>query len=257
MAGVWARVRRVWVRAGAVAMVAFPLWMLIAFRATSAARAALSSNAQVSVLRGLHHWKFEPTAGSAGAGVIFFPGAVVDPVAYAPLLRDVAAAGYPAILVEVPRRGMFGGADDPAVFERSRTAMRALRNVDRWVVAGHSRGGLIAATLVRGEPLTFAGLVLIGTTHPRDFSLADVSLPVTKVYGTRDTVADVEKILANRANLPPAARMVAIAGGNHAQFGYYGFQLGDWPATIAREEQQRLTLAALVATLNAAAGEPR
>jgi pimeloyl-ACP methyl ester carboxylesterase len=251
--GTWARVRRTWVRAGAVALVVFPVWMLIAFRASSHARAALSSDAQVTVARGSHHWTFEPKAGSASAGVLFFPGAVVDPVAYAPLLRDVAAAGYPVILVEVPRRGMLGGADDPQVFDRARTAMRSLRNVDGWVVAGHSRGGLIAATLVRGEPSTFAGLVLIGTTHPRDFSLADAPLPVTKVYGTRDTVADVDKIMANRAQLPAAARMVPIDGGNHSQFGYYGFQPGDWPATIAREEQQRQTLEALVAMLRAVA----
>ena len=250
---IWARVRWIWVRAGAVALVVFPVWMLIAFRATSDARAALSSDAHVSVARGSHHWTFEPKVASARAGVVFFPGAVVDPVAYAPLLRDVAVAGYPAILVEVPRRGALGGADDPVVFDRARTAMRSLRDADGWVAAGHSRGGLIAATFVRGEPSAFAGLVLIGTTHPRDFSLADALLPITKVYGTRDTVADVDKIMANRANLPSAARMIAIAGGNHSQFGYYGFQLGDWPATITREEQQRQTLQALLDVLRAAA----
>jgi hypothetical protein len=246
-----ARVRRIWVRAGAVTLVVFPVWMLVAFRATSHARSALSPDALVSVVRGSHHWTFEPKAASSGAGVVFFPGAVVDPVAYAPLLRDVASAGHPAILVEVPRRGALGGADDPVVFDRARTAMRSLRDAHGWVVAGHSRGGLIAATFVRGEPSAFAGLVLIGTTHPRDFSLADARLPVTKVYGTRDTVADVEKIVATRGNLPVAARMVPIAGGNHSQFGYYGFQLGDWPATITREEQQRHTLEALLDVLRA------
>jgi alpha-beta hydrolase superfamily lysophospholipase len=248
-----ARVKRIWVRAGAVTLVVFPVWMLLAFRATSHARAALSADAHVRVVRESHRWTFAPKGAPASAGVLFFPGAVVDPVAYAPLLRDVAAAGYPAILVEVPRRGALGGADDPEVFDRARTAMRSLRNTDSWVVAGHSRGGLIAATLVRGEPSKFEGLVLIGTTHPRDFSLADAPFPVTKVYGTRDTVADVDKILATRANLPVAARMVAIAGGNHSQFGYYGFQLGDWPATISREEQQRQTLDALLDMLRAAA----
>jgi hypothetical protein len=252
-ATIWARVRWVWIRAGAVTLVVFPACMLISFRATSHARAALSSDAHVSVSRGADHWTFEPKVASARAGVVFFPGAVVDPVAYAPLLRDVAAAGHPAILVEVPRRGALGGADDPVVFDRARTAMRSLRETDEWVVAGHSRGGLIAATFVRGEPSAFAGLVLIGTTHPRDFSLTDALLPITKVYGTRDTVADSDKIMANRANLPAAARMIAIAGGNHSQFGYYGFQLGDWPATIAREEQQRQTLKALLDMLRAAA----
>ena len=247
--GIWARVRRVWVRAGAIAMMVFPVWMLIAFRATSHARAALSSDTRVSVVRGPHYWTFQPTAEPSRAGLLFFPGAVVDPVAYAPLLHDVSAAGYPGILVEVPRRGALGGADEPAVFDRARAAMRSMRIVDRWVVSGHSRGGLIAATLVHADPSAFAGLVLIGTTHPRDFSLADASLPVTKVFGTRDTVADVDKIMANRANLPPTARMVPIDGGNHSQFGYYGFQLGDWPATIGRDEQQRLTREAVIEAL--------
>jgi len=254
---IWTRVRRIWVRAGAITLVVFPLWMLIAFRATSHARAALSSDSRVTVVRESHHWTFEPAAAPASAAVLFFPGAVVDPVAYAPLLRGAAAAGYPAILVEVPRRGALGGADNPEVFDRARTAMRSVRHRVRWVVAGHSRGGLIAATFVRGEPSTFAGLVLIGTTHPRDFSLADVPVPVTKVYGTRDTVADVDKIVATRANLPAAARMVPIAGGNHSQFGYYGFQLGDWPATIARDEQQRQTLDALLDVLRLAARDER
>jgi hypothetical protein len=54
------------------------------------------------------------------------------------------------------------------------------------------------------------------------------------LYGTRDTVADVVKLEASRANLPAHARRVRIDGSNHSQFGYYGFQPGDWPATITR-----------------------
>jgi hypothetical protein len=55
--------------------------------------------------------------------------------------------------------------------------------------------------------------------------------------------------MAARANLPRTARIVAIDGGNHSQFGSYGLQLGAWPATIGREEQQRRTLDALIAML--------
>jgi hypothetical protein len=42
---------------------------------------------------------------------------------------------------------------------------------------------------------------------------------------------------------------VEIVGGNHAQFGWYGDQQGDNPATISREEQQAQTVAATVALL--------
>ena len=52
-----------------------------------------------------------------------------------------------------------------------------------------------------------------------------------------------------RRNLPPDTRDIRIDGGNHSQFGYYGFQPGDWPATITRDEQQRLTLDAILSAL--------
>jgi hypothetical protein len=43
--------------------------------------------------------------------------------------------------------------------------------------------------------------------------------------------------------------MTEIAGANHAQFGYYGMQLGDSSATISREEQQRQTAVAILTFL--------
>ena len=39
--------------------------------------------------------------------------------------------------------------------------------------------------------------------------------------------------------------MVEIEGGNHAQFGNYGPQEGDLPATISAEEQQAQTVEAI------------
>jgi len=72
------------------------------------------------------------------------------------------------------------------------------------------------------------------------------------VYGTRDTVADVAKVEATRHNLPAGARQIRIDGGNHSQFGYYGFQPGDWPATISREAQQAVTLEVLLDLLGSA-----
>ena len=39
--------------------------------------------------------------------------------------------------------------------------------------------------------------------------------------------------------------VVEIQGGNHAQFGNYGTQKGDLPATISAEEQQAQAVAAI------------
>jgi pimeloyl-ACP methyl ester carboxylesterase len=249
----WDRIRRIWVTLGVGATLVFAAWSLLAYRPSAEARGALDSDRSVTVERGDAWWDFLPRADaeSSATGLIFFPGALVDPIAYAPLTRAVAAAGHPAVLIEVPRRGGFGGADDPRVFERGLDAIRRVTQVRRWVLGGHSRGAVIASQLFAARPNRLGGLLLIASSHPRDISLADTPLPVMKIYGTRDTIADVEKIDATRSNLPPHTRWVRIDGGNHSQFAWYGFQPGDWPATIARTEQQAAMVDAVADFLRA------
>ena len=248
---IWPVIRRVWITTGLVCTAVFVTWSLLAYRANAEARAALQSDGRVAVSHEHTYWSFDPPVPSR-TGLIFFAGALVSPVAYAPLARTIAEAGFPVLLVELPRRGAFGGAEGPEVFARARLAAASRPNVSRWVVAGHSRGGVVAAQVVRDGFPGLTGAVLIGTSHPRDFSIAATAIPMTRVYGTRDTVADVEKLEATRSNLPPSTRIVAIDGGNHSQFGHYGFQPGDWPATISREAQQAITRGALLDALHAA-----
>lgn len=244
----WKTIQRIWIVTGLTGTAIFVTWSLLAYRAQGPERrTALQSDARVTVAAADGYWSFTPQA-PARAGLIFFPGALVDPVAYAPLVHAIAGAGYASILVQVPRRGAFGGAEGPEVFDRARNAA-ARSSVRRWVVAGHSRGGVIACFVVRDGFPGLAGAVLLGTTHPRDFSLAGTSIPMTRVYGTRDTIADVDKVERTRVNLPPSARIVRIDGGNHSQFGYYGFQPGDWPATISREAQQGIVRQAILDAL--------
>ncbi|HSC27936.1 MAG TPA: alpha/beta family hydrolase [Vicinamibacterales bacterium] len=249
----WLLIRRIWITIGLLATAVFVGWSLWAYRPTSGALEALRTDDRVAVIRGQGFWRFEPQPHPDAVGLAFFAGALVDPRAYAPLARVIAEGGHPVLLVELPRRGAFGGANGPEVGARAHRAMLTLPAVRQWVVAGHSLGGAIAARLVFEQPTGFAGLVLVGTSHPRDFSLARLPVPVTQIYGTRDTIADVDKLEANRHNLPASTRRVPIDGGNHSQFGYYGFQPGDWPATISREQQQRATVQAIVEAMRAAA----
>ena len=62
-------------------------------------------------------------------------------------------------------------------------------------------------------------------------------------------MVSTSQIQNSREMLPPITVYVEIAGGNHAQFGYYGNQSGDNPATITREAQQSQTLNATVELL--------
>jgi len=48
---------------------------------------------------------------------------------------------------------------------------------------------------------------------------------------------------------------VQINGGNHSQFGYYGSQLGDNPATISRVQQLSFTVNAILSVLSNVQGQ--
>jgi pimeloyl-ACP methyl ester carboxylesterase len=193
--------------------------------------------------------EFIPRA-SGKPGLIFICGSGVAAQAYAPLLRPIADAGHAVIIVKLPFRfAPLPSHKDEAV-QRVHAAMRAHPEVTRWVVAGHSLGGALAARVAQSRPPAVSALVLIGTTHPKEADLSSLSIPVTKIYGSNDGVAPAGRILANRHLLPAHTKWVEIRGGNHSQFGHYGHQLLDGKAGISREEQQAVTRAAIADTLS-------
>ena len=253
---IWRRVRQVWITLGVSATVGFVAWSLIAYRAGGEAREAARGDTRVAVTHEAGARTFAPAGRTPGsAGLLFFPGALVDARAYAPLARAAARAGHRAVIVELPRRGAFGGAESEELYARVRAAMSAPGAPERWVFAGHSRGGVVASTLAAAEPAGMGGVVLIGTSHPRDVSLAELRVPVTKIAGTRDGLASPGEVNANRHLLPDSTRWVWIEGGNHSQFGWYGFQPGDRRAAIPAGEQRARMTGAVLAALREASGE--
>jgi pimeloyl-ACP methyl ester carboxylesterase len=249
---VWPVIRRIWMIGGATAGLVFAGWSALAFRASADARHAAVSDDRVLVTDEGTHWTFvaRREAGRRSSGLVFFPGGLVEAIAYAPLLRAVAETGHAAVLVALPRRGAFGGADDPRVLDAARRATAALPWVRAWVAGGHSRGGVVASRVAAEGFPGLGGVALLGTSHPRDVSLASLTLPVVKVLGSRDCVAELEKSDANRHLLPASTRWVVLDGANHSQFGSYGFQPGDCFATIDRARQQALTVDALLQVLS-------
>jgi pimeloyl-ACP methyl ester carboxylesterase len=247
----WRYVRRIWITLGLGGTVVFIGWSLIAYRASGSAQVARQSDSAVTIQHDDGIWSFLPRRGAPAASpaLVFFPGALVSPVAYAPLVRAAASAGFRAYIVELPRRGAFGGADDPVLEQRFDRLLARPGTPRRWVIAGHSRGAVVAARLAATPRAGFSGLILIGTTHPRDVDLSSMTAPVTKIVGTRDGIAKPKDVEANRAKLPAATHWVWVEGGNHSQFGWYGFQPGDRRATVPADVQHTLTVRAVLNAL--------
>ncbi|HEX6862947.1 MAG TPA: alpha/beta hydrolase, partial [Thermoanaerobaculia bacterium] len=242
----WRTVHRWWVRIGSAALVVFLAWNLIAFQAWGVPESALRGDGCIAVEETAELFRFEPCR-ARPVGLVFFPGSLVDPKAYGPFLRAVAEAGHPAVLVKLPMRGY---ATDAAYTEGAYRARKVLES-GSWMIGGHSKGGFYAAELAGRNPDAGGarGLILVGTTHPRDRDLSKLAIPVTKILATRDRLASPARARENAARLPPGTEWVLIEGGNHSQFGHYGFQFGDRLAAISRDQQQRELVAAVVRAL--------
>ncbi len=207
------------------------------------ARLALQSDEQVRVVEN-RFLKFQPAQAPKSTGLILYPGGLVPAAAYAPLARQLAELGYPVWLVPMPLNLAILGSG------RAEEIMAAHPQVKQWVLAGHSLGGAMAARYAFDHPGTLAGLVLLAGYPAASQPLTYSSLPVLSVYASEDGLATPAKIMEYASRLPEHTIFVELAGGNHAQFGWYGPQAGDGAATITREKQQQNLLAVLQVFLN-------
>ena len=159
---------------------------------------------------------------------------------YAPIARALAEEGYLTFIVPMPL--------NLAVFDPGAAAevIAAYPEITTWVVGGHSLGGAMAANFARKNPGLLDGLFLWAAYPAESDDLSGQDLQVVSIYGTLDGLMTSVEVEASRALLPVNTIWAPIEGGNHAQFGWYGDQPGDNPATISREEQQAKTIQAML-----------
>ena len=207
---------------------------------------ALASSDSVTVTTG--DWAvFQPVARNSSTGFIVYPGGRVDFRSYAPLAHAIAAEGYFVVIVRMPLNlAVFG-------VNIANDVLASYPQINTWVIGGHSLGGTMAAQFAYDNPSTIHGLVLWAAYPSSDTDLSNSMVRVTTIHGSNDGLVSIAQIDDSMTLLPPSTVRVEITGGNHAQFGWYGDQEGDNPATITREQQQTYILNAtltLFETLN-------
>jgi dienelactone hydrolase len=224
-----------------VAAMALFFWVGNPQTAMEIAEISLESDEQVRVVR--EPWlSFMPQDSDPEVGFIIYPGGLVVPEAYAPTARAIAEQGYLVVITPMPLNLAVLNVNEAA------DVMLAYPEIDHWAIGGHSLGGSMAAAFA-DQNEDVAGLVF-WASYPADSNdLSGQAIAVSSIYGTLDGLATPEDVLAAKPLLPEDTVWVPIEGGNHAQFGWYGPQDGDNPATISQQEQQEQVIAATIALL--------
>jgi pimeloyl-ACP methyl ester carboxylesterase len=201
------------------------------------ASTALESSSAVQVSQ--DDWILFTPERTSDVGLIFYPGGLVAPEAYAPVLRQLAERGVFVVITPMPL--------NLAIFNTNaaNTVIESFPDIDAWVLAGHSLGGAAASIYAENHPDEIAGLALWDSYPPDSADLSDNDLEVIAIFGTTDGTANTDNFDDKRDLLPQDTTFVPIEGASHAQFGDYGPQSGDVVPSISAAEQH-IRVAALM-----------
>lgn len=220
-----------WSLVGAIALILLGaiLWWLRPYVASGIALDALQSDERVVVDSTPTEITLTPSSPTSGVGVIFLPGAKVDARAYGNMLRPLADAGHVVVIVKEPLGIAFLSTSSAPRWAAAHP------EVNTWVVAGHSLGGVVAAQNA-ADSAEIDDLVLWASFPASDISAQAVA--ALSVFGSNDTLTTPERVAASRSDLPSDTEFVEIRGAIHGFFGDYGSQPGDGDPSTPRGQAQ-------------------
>nr|WP_258067620.1 alpha/beta hydrolase [Pseudoclavibacter sp. RFBI5] len=220
-----------------VAIAAFLIWANVGVMAAEPEPlASVTNNPAISVTEVDGSLVLSPSEEPSDTGLVFIPGAKVEPSAYAAKLSSLVTDDNMTVVIPQPLLNL--------AFFDTRTLddyTTAAPEVTTWSVGGHSLGGVRACQLAESPDV--AGLLLFGSYCANDLA-DDESLDVLSITGSADGLSTPQKAADARALLPADAETLEIQGANHAMFGNYGPQSGDGTATIPDEDGRQQIAAA-------------
>lgn len=173
--------------------------------------------------------------------LIFYPGAKVEETAYAPMMRDLAEQGVDCFLIKMPMKLAFFDSDKAEnIIDKYK--------YENYYFAGHSLGGAIISDFVSNNRDKCSGLFLLGAYSMQGFD--EAHFPVVFIYGDNDKILSKDKVECDVFLEADNYEFIKIQGGNHSNFGSYGFQKGDGKAKISAEKQQKITTDKILDTVN-------
>jgi pimeloyl-ACP methyl ester carboxylesterase len=176
---------------------------------------------------------FTPTK-ETDTGLIFYPGGLVEPSAYAPVLHRIAEKGVLVIITPMPLNLAILNTDS------ANAVIEAYPNISTWILAGHSLGGAAAAIYAENNPNKIDAIAFWDSYPPNSADLSDNNISAISIFGTTNNIPNTESFNEKKHLLPAKTLFISIEGANHAQFGDYGPQKGDVVASMSLAEQHEL-----------------
>lgn len=175
-------------------------------------------------------------------GLIYYPGGLVDPEAYAVTAQGIADAGYLVVVPKMPLNLAFMGIN------RADGIRADYPEINSWVIGGHSLGGAMAAEYAKNNVDSLDGLIMFASYPANYQDFVDFPIPILTIIGSRDPGAPKQEAFYDA--ISNSASLFIIEGGNHRQFADYNFQRDDAVAMISVVEQQEQITAATVQFLD-------
>jgi dienelactone hydrolase len=171
-------------------------------------------------------------------GLIYYPGGLVDPEAYAVTAQGIADAGYLVVIPKMPLNLAFIGIN------RADRIRADYPEIESWVIGGHSLGGAMAAEYAKNNIDSIDGIIMFASYPANYDDFVNFPMPILTIIGSRDPSAPKQEAFYEAVS--DSARLFVIEGGNHRQYADYSFQRGDGIASISVVEQQDQIIAATV-----------
>lgn len=217
-----------------LAAAAFKVYMDVSFRPVTEVRASDYKELNISVTDNQIEVR-NPNRSNKGekTAIIFYSDLRVDGECYLPLMIALAEKGYDCFLPTALGNQTYLNVDG------ADTIIRQFSGFKKWALVGHSRSCDTAAAYAEGNPDRLNALIFLGGFSDRDLSRLDLSL--LSIIGTKDTVVNLTKAEAAKAEAPRDSVYVTLSGGNNSGFINSGLLTGDSKADITQEEQIRQT----------------
>jgi Alpha/beta hydrolase family len=177
-----------------------------------------------------NYWEISPKVCNpvvCSKGMIFYPGAKVEPQAYFYKFGFLAQSQKLFITKPLLNLAFFN-------INQADEVINVHPEIKSWTIGGHSLGGAMACEYVKTNAAKITNLLLIGSYCNSD--IASTKVKVLSIHGDLDGVLTPIKIQENAKNLPQGYKDYPIIGMNHAQAGNYGEQSGDQKSTKSDEQ---------------------